>query len=75
MKFFEAVKATTTTRLYSLVKPDEERLKSQSSYIMIGQVLRVKDRNIWIKIWLRRNIELFQKITELTVKKISTPRY
>lgn len=35
--------------------------KNRESLIMIGQGLREKDPNIWIKVWLRRCIEAYTK--------------
>lgn len=35
--------------------------KNREMLILIGQGLREKDPNIWIKVWLRRNIEAYLK--------------
>jgi hypothetical protein len=37
----------------------EVKGKNREMLIMVGQGLREKDPNIWIKVWLRRNIEAF----------------
>jgi hypothetical protein len=39
----------------------EVKGKNREALIMIGQGLRKEDPNIWIKVWLRRNIELYLK--------------